>query len=224
MTREEIASQLESLVRMNDGNCEMECGKLLKQKEAASILLKYNQKLTFIGAELRTSCGDVDILIHCQEKDSLGDWIKKIQLWELKAPQLYQFETETNSRACPTKEFYSAENQLLHYHDELKKIRGKFNVVNDEDILFGGIIMGREDRVVNPKNVEINQAKLLARAAQRIRLNNFYGGRISLWTWDDVITSLKEITANNMMLQVQEITASDSVSLGLSEDTSITIQ
>lgn len=226
MTREEIALRLSDLVQRDDGCYEKECGELLKDKEAASILLQGKQNLVFVDAELLTGSGTVDLLICCQEIQLSGETRRKLIIWELKAPQCCLFKVENTLRACPTQELYSAENQLLHYHAQVRGSqfdRNKFDIISPEDVELGGIIIGRTDKYVyfdHRKNIPPDKAKCLATAAKEVRETNFYGKRLQLWTWDTVIQSLKMFTANNQS-EIVQISTSESIGLGLEEGTKI---
>jgi len=227
MTREEIANQLSILVKKNDTLNENECGNLLKKKEAASILLQGNQSLVFISAELRSPSGDLDLLIGCEEFHSSGDKKRQLIVWELKAPQKYLFKIENNSRACPTLDLYSAENQLLHYYEQLKGNqveKTKFAIISPEDVKLGGIIIGREDTYVQRKLHSPQVALGLAKTAHNVRENNFYENRLKLLTWDQVILFLNNFTANNQLHKSVEsipITAKDNFSVSVEEGTSV---
>ncbi len=228
MTREEIAIQLSILVEKNGTHNEKECGNLLKKKEAASILLHGNQNLEFISSELRTASGDLDLLVCCKEYHSSGEERRKLIVWELKAPQLYLFTVENTVRASPTSDLYSAENQLLHYHAQLKENqveKTKFSIISPEDVELGGIIIGRTDKYVQPKkNLSSHEAKGLATIAHNVRENNFYEKRLKLWTWDQVIFSLNNITANNQLhksVENMQISAKDNFSVSVTDGTSV---
>jgi len=229
MTREEIADQLSILVQKNDTHNEKECGELLKEKEGASILLQGNQYLVFISAELRTASGDLDLLIGCDEFHSSGDNRRKLIVWELKAPQLYLFKVENTVRACPTTDLYSAENQLLHYHAQLKGNqveKTRFAIISPEDVELGGIIIGRTDRYVQPSTHLSHEALAMAKTAHDVRENNFYEKRLKLWTWDQVIFSLENITANNQELKSVEsiqINPTENIGVSVEEGPSVTL-
>lgn len=145
--------------------------------------------------EYRGHTGDSDYLVVCATLDETGQECIEAYLWEAKAPQCFLFEPDTNTRVRPTNDFISAENQLLHYFDELRdsqQFKDEFSITHSDNIKLGGIIIGTRDRLVKPNNYSYSQATRLARKALRIRKVYLYGDRgIKVLTWDRILEYLK---------------------------------
>jgi hypothetical protein len=212
MTRQQLTRDLESLIAKTEERNEVECGKLLQNASAAAVLLPLGIKMLFVDAELRTSSGDVDLLVCAEETVAGGTTYRRLYVWELKAPQACLFSVETNGRACPTPDLYSAENQLLHYHAHVADSgadRRKFNILSASDILPGGIIIGTSRTFVKPNSiVSSDEAQRLAETARDIRERALYRhAGIRLLTWDGVVELLRAITASHQRFE-QASTAS----------------
>jgi hypothetical protein len=135
--------------------------------------------------------GRSDYFIVCTETNARGNEVVKIWLWECKAPQHYQFFVDNRNRLCPTKELTYAENQLIHYHRELSTspdFRDRWRVA-EADIMLGGIIIGRQDRLVQPNpRYDIPEIELggMYDVACQVRDRYVYRGQIKLYTWDQI--------------------------------------
>jgi hypothetical protein len=202
MTREQIIAELSKLIEVQGQYNEAECGELLKNPEASSVLIPFGASPYFIDAEIRTSAGDVDLIICANESLPGGQSRRLMYVWELKAPQHYLFYIETNGRASPTPEFYSAENQLIHYHAYLagsEEDRRKSHILSKDDVLIGGIIIGSTQNFVdNRKLIPNDKANMLATSALEIRKRVLYKSEcIGVKTWTMVLDSLREITASH---------------------------
>lgn len=201
MNREAIAKSLSRLIANRSQN-EVACGKLLQYAEGASVLLPRTAQMVFVDAQLRTAPGNVDLLVCADEPIASGGTARRVFVWELKAPQRSLFRLKTHTRAEPTPELYSAENQLLHYYAFLKGSaadRKMFGVSSDDDVRLGGIVIGTTATFVKRKRgVAPDRAKRLAQSAMEHREQTFYRHpNITLMTWDTVLTNLNVITASH---------------------------
>jgi len=211
MTRDEIIHKLDALVKTEDVHNEVACGELLKDLNAASVLLPLGVQLLLVDSELRTSSGDVDLLVCTEETLAGGQCCRRIYVWELKAPQVSLFRAETNGRAAPTAELYSAENQLIHYYCHIagsEEDRRKFGVLSADDVRLGGIIIGSSRSfVATSKDLTPDKVQRLAVAARDIRERTLYRySGIRLLTWDGVLDNLRTITASHVKFEEVEAT------------------
>ena len=195
MTRAEIFTDLAEKVAATGVQNEGPCGQLLRMPEAASVLLPPSAGLVVVDTELRTASGDTDLLVVADESTPGGQVSRRLYVWELKAPQVPAFCVETLGRACPSKELYTAENQLLHYHAQLagsEQDRKQFGVRAAGDVRLGGIIIGTKDSfVAATKLVDSTKARRLANATWDIRDQAFYlPSRMRLLDWDLVLSML----------------------------------
>jgi len=202
MNRNKVIKQLDRLIKDQKTHNEVECGKLLATPEAVTVLLPFCYPVTFVDAELRTSSGDVDLIICSDELQAGGQTRRLLYIWELKAPQLSLFCSETKGRASPTKEFYSAENQLIHYHAHVagsEEDRKKFKIISANDVRIGGIVIGRSQNLVSSqKKVSEGKAKSLAGSARDIRERTLYSQTgLRIMTWDMIIERLRLITVSH---------------------------
>jgi hypothetical protein len=216
LTREQLIRDLSILVNHQDNQNENECGKILENPEIASVLLPLGVKQIIVDTQLRTSSGDADFLICIEESVASGDIVRRLFVWELKAPQVFLFRTETNGRAGPTKELYSAENQLLHYHKYISgstEDRTKYKILHPDDVKFGGIIIGKKANFVENKRSTLKEdhALRIAETARKIREKMFYEFLgIKLFTWDNIVERLESITLSH---QKHEQTKIETISL-----------
>lgn len=175
-------------------NKELECRAYLKH---ARDLLVDVTTATYIdeAEEYRGHSGDSDYLIVCKAKDEAGLDSNKAYLWEVKAPQCYLFEQDTQNRVRPTKEFISAENQLLHYYEESKgstQFREEFNITHPEDVKLGGIIIGCKGTWVKSRDYDQSKLERLYRRAIDLRRRHLYGrSGIKVMIWDHILDYLK---------------------------------
>ena len=197
--KQAIIQELRKQVK-KESRTERKCAKLLK--EIAWILLHPGKRGSYITAELNTTVGRPDLIVWARSKDTGGFEHTEAYIWELKAPQLPIFKLEKkkdNIRACPTKDLYIAENQLIHYHSELSQNRD-WQISNDiqgaHHVKFGGIIIGRDENLIQCERHQKEAATKLAKNASRYRNNYFYEhNHINLLTWDRVLEWAEFITA-----------------------------
>ncbi len=206
MTQSDIIKTLEKEIKRTDRKTERECGSLLK--EIAAILLpSIDQTITFADAEVNNSAGRTDLIIIGDAVQTSGETTRReAYLWELKAPQVYLFEIDTNCRANPTKELYDAEHQLLHYHNSTaydESFRKKWNILSSDQVKFGGIIIGYfPSNFVKLNGMQELKAKALAQVATDIRDRYFYKpNHIKLHTWDSIILIARKLLGSHQWKQ-----------------------
>lgn len=144
----------------------------------------------YVETEYRGNSGDLDYIISANVKDESGIDCPKAYIWELKAPQCFIFEKDTENRLRPSKELIQAENQLLHYyyeHQGSDQFRDEFKVTHPDNVCFGGIIIGCNATMVNG-DYPIDKKTKLYEKAVKIRKKFFYETLgIRLITWDTVL-------------------------------------
>lgn len=194
-------------IERTDGHTERECAQILTN--FASILLPRLQALTFVAAEQNTSAGRVDFVIVAEQFPAGMRPQRVAYVWELKAPQCFLFRIENPNRASPTPEFYSAENQLLHYHYATANdgnFRNRWEIVSPDRVRLGGIIIGRENNLVIPGRYDPGLEVNLANQAKELRENFFYHNDIKLLTWDSVLT-LAEIQIETYQTRMGDVSS-----------------
>ena len=118
----DICAQLSRLMA-SDLRTEKECKKLLTY--AADWLCEETViEVTDFQTERRGHTGDCDCIVLARIRESTGGPANVAYVWEIKAPQCFLFEKETNTRLLPSDELIKAENQVLHYHDEIQNNAG----------------------------------------------------------------------------------------------------
>jgi hypothetical protein len=211
--REEAVEELRRQIDRQDKRTERECGECL-QHIAWVLLPIFDTTITYLNQEQRTSTGSIDLIVVANAVRPGNNVRREAFVWELKAPQLYLFEMETQNRACPTLELLKAENQLLHYRDEVAKsghLRERWEILSPDHVNFGGIIMGRNGRMVKPKANGDSRALDLAHQALEIREMAFYkSNNIELWTWDKVLA-----IAESQIVSHQRITGDPEAAIDL---------
>jgi hypothetical protein len=197
INQESTIQELRLQVEKYPERTEIKCASLLK--EIASVLLHPTEKCYYINSELSTTAGRLDIVVIATSI-SAGITSNEAYIWELKAPQLKLFELECDSRACPTKDLYQAENQLLHYHKELKgniDWQDKWDL-RSHNVKLGGIIIGRDNNLVKCVETRKKYAEILAKKVKQIREEYLYHhNQITLLTWDDVLRWAEIPTASH---------------------------
>jgi hypothetical protein len=198
---------LKELVNIADKHTEVECGELLGN-HFASVLLPLDETIVFVDKQYTTESGRTDIVVIGERIGLDGTGERVSYLWELKAPQVWLFEKETNSRVRPSDELYSAENQLLHYHSNLagsETFRTHWNIVLRENIKIGGIIIGTQARFVNCLPGEYSRIVGVARTALSAREQAFYKGcGLRLWTWDKILQAVPSLRQSHLRISVSE--------------------
>lgn len=123
---------------------ERECREFLQYTKEA-LVRDTAIEFVYVEKERRGTSGDSDYIVSCKVCDETGVESVKAYIWELKAPQCYIFEKDTENRLRPTKELVQAENQLLYYYHENRgseDFKNDFGVTHSDNVLFGGIIIG----------------------------------------------------------------------------------
>jgi hypothetical protein len=174
-------------------NKELECRELLQYAKEA-LVRDTVIEFVYVEKERRGSSGDSDYIVSCKVCDETGVQSVKAYIWELKAPQCYVFEKDTENRLRPTKELVQAENQLLHYYHEHKgseQFRNDFGVTHSDNVLFGGIIIGCHARRTKGDYQEEKRNKLFEKALM-IRKKYIYDPlHIRIIHWDYILDLLK---------------------------------
>jgi len=193
------ATKLQELISQ-DRSTEVQCGKFLS--EIAHFLVPQQISASDVlmsDSEERSRVGDSDFVVSVKI-DSGSVFPRHIAyVWELKAPQKYLFKLDrAENRVQPSDDLYGAENQLLNYVSELsgsKNFRAKYGVEGTlDDIRPGGIIIGRNDRVVKATEKEQKAALELARLAYATREAYFWApSGIKVHTWDWVLKQLRMV-------------------------------
>lgn len=148
--------------------------------------------------EYRGHSGDLDYVVSGSVWDEGGFECVRVYIWELKAPQcfIYEIDNKNKTRLRPTKDLYSAENQLIHYYHEQKgsrAFRDEFNVKAD-NIKIGGIIIGSQQRLVKGDYDEKYKNTLYERSST-IRRTYFYDmAQIRVMTWSEVLRQFLSTT------------------------------
>lgn len=178
-------------------NKELECREFLQYAKEA-LVRDTVINFVYLEKERRGTTGDSDYILSCRVCDETGVESVKAYIWELKAPQCYIFEKDTENRLRPTKELIHAENQLLHYYHENKgseEFRNDFGVTHSDNVLFGGIIIGCHARKVKGE-FEDNKKNKLFEKALIIRKRYIYDPlHIRIIQWDYILDLLNPQTA-----------------------------
>ena len=189
---DDLYKDFKSLIEAED-NKELECRKYLqyaKELLVRDTVISYE----YVESELRGHVGDSDYVISGLVADETGVESVRAYVWELKAPQSYLFDAETENRLQPSRTLIKAENQLLHYYHELKGndlLRHKFGVTHPDCVCFGGIVIGCRKRWASGKYEEHKKRKLYEMALM-IRKTYIYDRLgIRLITWDHILDHLK---------------------------------
>lgn len=186
----------ELLALMNSkGQTEIECRKYLSY--AKELVVKVTPKKFLSQAdEYRGHSGDSDYIVVCKGCDEAGIQSNQAYIWEVKAPQCYVFEQDTQNRVKPSKDFISAENQLLHYYEESKgsdQFRSEFEITHPENVNLGGIIIGSKQTLVKSKIYSEDTALNLYKRALDLRRRYLYGHfGIKVIIWDTILDHLRD--------------------------------
>ena len=191
-----LHAELKVLIE-SESNKELECRKYLPY--ARELLVKVTTKeFLFEADEYRGHSGDSDYIIGCKACDEAGIKSNQAYIWEIKAPQCYIFEQDTKNRVKPTKEFISAENQLLHYYEESKgsnQFRSEFEITHPEHVKLGGIVIGSKKTLVkSTAYTEDLKSRLYTRALDLRRLYLYGHNGIKIIIWDTILDHLLETT------------------------------
>jgi len=205
--REQLHQELEALID-SDVRREHDCRKFLEPVKD-SLFKETVINHLYHEIEYRGHTGDADYAISGKVADEGGVQCVRAYIWELKAPQCYIFEKDTQNRLRPTEDLVDAENQLLYYFHEQKgsnKFLNDFCVQSDY-VHPGGIIIGCLRTRVHGDYEEAKKLTLY-RDALNIRSTYFYKGAGSkLVTWDFILEQLRPprtgIFQPNMLEQTQ---------------------
>lgn len=194
----ELYHGLKDLIECRE-NRELQCREYLEYVD--HLLIKsYPVSLIYKSTEYRGHKGNTDYIISANIQDESGINCVQAYIWELKAPQCYIFTKDTNNRLMPTRELFSAENQLINYHYELQgdeQFKRKAKVTHSHNVKLGGIIIGSRSTLVSDYYSKDRIAELFEEALA-IRKHYFYEpNNIRLITWDTVLRQLSVETHIN---------------------------
>ncbi|MDB5583741.1 MAG: hypothetical protein JWR80_8917 [Bradyrhizobium sp.] len=169
---------------------ELECQGYLMS--AAGLLLPGSPSQIVGVEEERNFFGRTDFIVAADLLDGTNQTSRQAYIFELKAPQCNLFETVTGNRCQPTREFHSAENQLLHYYDEAagnSRFRQRMGIIDQDNIHMGGIIIGTRGRLLRGGG---NTAA--ATTALRVREKYLYQSfQIKVLTWDRILDYVRPV-------------------------------
>jgi hypothetical protein len=136
--------------------------------------------------------GKTDFVISAVKQVGLGRTSRHAYIWELKAPQCFLFELDTQHRCRPTAEFLQGENQLLHYFHEASgnnRFRERMRIVEQDNIHIGGLVIGTRERILRG-SAELEKAY----TALTVREKYFYQTQgIRVVTWDEVLDFVRPV-------------------------------
>lgn len=192
----QVSPDVELETWVNDTtNREHECRRYLEY--ATNLLFRDTLvALVYKEIEYRGHAGDSDYVISGRVREESGVECVRAYVWELKAPQCYIFQSDTNNRLRPSKHLVQAENQLLHYFYELKNsgaFRQQFGVSDPDNVCLGGIIIGCNRRRVHGRYDEQRKSELY-RIATKTRRYLYDSVGIRLMTWDHILDHLRPPT------------------------------
>lgn len=174
-------------------NRELECRQYLQY--ARYLLFREPViKFEYVEHEYRGHGGISDYVISGRVRDESGIECVRAYVWELKAPQCFVFKKDTKNRLRPSEDLIQAENQLLHYYDELKgsdQFRAEFGVTHPDNVCLGGIIIGCDKTKVMGEYEEAKKAKLYEKAI-RCRKLLYDPAKIRLMLWNHILEHLEE--------------------------------
>ncbi len=141
-----------------------------------------------LKTEERSFYGRSDYIVIADVVDGVGQLRRIAVFWELKSPQSFLLERDdAQNRFRPTKSLMKAETQLLHYVHEASgsdDFRERYDLKSRQDIYVGGIIIGRDGKIINSNSEEESNS---ARHCFNIRNERIYKpSRISVLTWDRI--------------------------------------
>jgi len=190
--KNDLYGQLKNLID-DKHNKELECRRYLHY--AKYLLFKETViNFVYVETEYRAHTGDSDYVISGEVRDESGVLCTRAYVWELKAPQCFVFEKDTENRLRPTRDLVQAENQLLNYFDELKgssRAHAEFGVSHPENVRLGGVIIGCSRTKVKGDYETAKKARLYE-IARRCRDFLYNPANIRLILWDRVLEQLEE--------------------------------
>ncbi|TGV08756.1 DUF4263 domain-containing protein [Mesorhizobium sp. M8A.F.Ca.ET.173.01.1.1] len=144
--------------------------------------------------EIRSFFGDSDLTVTADIRDDGNSIRRKAYIWELKAPQCFIMEKDANNnRYRPSMDFIKAENQLIHYAYEAqgnRRFGERLEIMRQSDILIGGIIIGRTDRIL--RDAQSDGERERAWDSLNIRQRYLHDQHhIRVMTWDTVLELLR---------------------------------
>ncbi|MEH6626144.1 MAG: hypothetical protein V7739_06865 [Motiliproteus sp.] len=194
MTATPLANPHDELTHLinETGNKELECREFVSLSRELFVQNTAATNILHEESEYRGHTGDSDLIVIC-EQSSGGINTRQAYVWEIKAPQCYLFEKCNNNRVRPTADFIKAENQLLHYYEELKSTQfvSEFGLNHPENVKLGGILIGNTNTLVRGSYDTSTSLRLYTRAHE-LRQRYLYGhSNIKIMIWNDVLDYLK---------------------------------
>ncbi len=180
----------EAYVNETDAHRERECQPYLFH--AAPYLLR-GTPIRVVGLEEeRNFFGRTDVIIGAEIRDDTNQKSKRAYIWELKSPQSYLFEMDTQNRCRPTDAFFQGENQLLHYFYEAagnERFRERMGIISQDDIHIGGLVIGTSARMLRG-STEVQKAE----TALKVRKNYLYRSyQMRIITWDSILDFVRPV-------------------------------
>jgi hypothetical protein len=140
--------------------------------------------------------GPCDLVVVAEVVESTEERRRRAYVWEVKSPQNALFERETKNRVRPSADLIKAENQLFHYHEDRagsESFRNEFGILSPDDVVLGGVIIGRNDTILKIKgDGPLQEGKRLYETALRLRRRYIYRkNNMELMTWSNVLRRLQ---------------------------------
>ncbi len=186
-----VHKALQGLIE-DSNNKERECREFLHHAKAA-LVRPTVKEFVYVEKERRGTSGDSDYIISCKVRDETGVESVKAYIWELKAPQCFIFEKDTENRLRPTSDLIQAENQLLHYYHEYRgseQFKNEFGVTHSDNVLFGGIIIGCRKKRVKGDYEGSKKDKLFEKALTIRKKYIYIPNQIQIFDWDYILDFL----------------------------------
>ncbi|WP_186065960.1 hypothetical protein [Burkholderia gladioli] len=180
---------------------EIECQDFLR--DAIELLITGLDAVVEIGRrEQQLMVGRADYFIVYSGFDMNRRPGRFASVWEVKAPQCFVFDEDTQERLSPSIDLVHAETQLMYYVTEIRgsqMMRERFGILRPDDVQFGGIIIGRDDQMVKRKVrstlTEEHMTRLVDEAVH-LRARTFYKpNQIRLLTWTSLVRHLTPAAA-----------------------------
>jgi hypothetical protein len=177
-----LHDRLQELIEL--GATEHDCRALLLNQRILVHFARYiPRRIVNVWEENQGFFGRADLCFTVEVYDG-ERYTRQCYIYELKPPNCTIFVQDTKTRARPSPDLVSAENQLLHYVAEARgsdEFRRFFDVV-PEKINFGGIIIGRTNASLEESTRASHQRAL------ELRQQFFYKpNQIRLLNWSQIL-------------------------------------
>jgi hypothetical protein len=215
---EELYQHLRDLVCNDRRRTELEARKYLLEclrrlEDRADILCHdFAASIVCFRPEDPGRYGPCDLIVVAEVVESTEEMRRRAYVWEVKAPQVHLFEHDTRNRVQPSSYLVKAENQLFHYHEDKsgsEAFRNEFGIMSHEDIVLGGVIIGRSDTILKPKAaMPLQEGERLYGTALRLRRRYIYKkNNMELMTWSNILRRLEPAKLTKGM--IIDVTSSD---------------